>query len=147
VSAREIRSQPFSRLQLMRFNQRPPIAAAPAGEPNERAFRLVDCDAGMAEASDDLSFRKDEMLRAKAVNCRLRRLRASARRLSALVSLGLLTLGLRRLQLGDDHRRCPFRIIYLYRRRQTNLHSQEDTTIFTASGNLLLCARASAPAP
>ena len=76
MGAGEIGAQPLARLQLMRLDQGAAVAAAPARQPGERAFGLIDGDVGAAELGRDLALRQGEMLAAKAIDRRL----AAARR-------------------------------------------------------------------
>jgi len=76
MCAREFRPQPFTRLQLIRFDQGTPIASAPAREPDKRTFRFIDGDAGTAKLGDDFLFCQGKMLGTKAIYCRLSSLRA-----------------------------------------------------------------------
>lgn len=68
MGAGEIRAQPFAGLQLMRRDQGAAVAAAPAREPGEWAFSLVDGDAGATKFGDDLPLRQRQMLAAKLVD-------------------------------------------------------------------------------
>jgi hypothetical protein len=86
----------------MRFDQDAAIASAPPHEPDERAFRFVDGHIGAAEISDDLSLRQSKMLRAKAVNDRLGRLRLAGCCFPPLASPGLPAPRSRRLEVGGD---------------------------------------------
>jgi len=70
MRAGKIRTQSFSRLQLIRLDQGAAIASAPARQPDKRAFRFIDDNAGAAELGDDLALRQSKMLCAKAVNDR-----------------------------------------------------------------------------
>src|SRR5262245_12631671 len=88
MRAREVRPQSFSRLQLMRLDQDTPVASAPPRQPDQRAFRFVDDHAGAAKVGHDLAFHQNKMLGTKAINGRLRRLRAT-RRFSSFAALEL----------------------------------------------------------
>src|SRR4029077_8190177 len=88
MRTRKTRTQSFSRLQLIRLDQGAAIASAPARQPDKRAFRFIDDNAGAAEFGDDLALHQSKMLRAKAVNDRLRVLRLPARSLSPLGTFG-----------------------------------------------------------
>ena len=116
MRAGKIRTQSFSRLQLMRLDQGAAIASAPARQPDKRAFRFIDDNAGAAEVGDDLALRQSKMLRAKAVNDRLRSLRLPACSLSPLGAFGLSLAALRsrRLEVGVSAMGdVLYRIIYL----------------------------------
>jgi hypothetical protein len=68
MCAGEIRAQPLTRLQLMRFDQGAAIASASSREPSQRAFYFIDDNLDAAAIRDDLSLCQSEMLSAKAVN-------------------------------------------------------------------------------
>jgi hypothetical protein len=68
MCAGEIRPQPLTRLQLMRFDQGAATASAPAREPAQRAFNFIDDNIDRAAIRNDLPSRQSEMLSAKAVD-------------------------------------------------------------------------------
>src|SRR4029077_10345311 len=106
----KIRTQSFSRLQLIRLDQGAAITSAPARQPDKRAFRFIDDNGCAAELGDDLALRQSKMLRAKAVNDRLMSLRLPACSLSPLGTsgvFGLAALRSGRRDFGRDHGRCP----------------------------------------
>src|SRR5262245_60015571 len=104
MRAREVRPQLFSRLQLMRLDQGTPVASAPPRQPDQRAFRFIDGDAGAAKVGGDLPFSQRKMLSTKAINGRLLRLRAT-RRFSPFAAAELPAAGSGWLRVG--HRQCP----------------------------------------
>src|SRR5215470_14043761 len=104
MRAREVRPQSLSRLQLMRLDQGTPVASAPSRQPDQRAFRFIDGNAGAAEVGHDLAFLQSKMLGTKTINGGLRRLRAT-RRFSSFAALELPAAGSRWLQVG--HGRYP----------------------------------------
>src|SRR4029077_10018230 len=109
MRAGKIRTQSFSGLQLIRLDQGAAIASAPARQPDKRAFRFIDDNAGAAELGDDLALRQSKMLRAKAVNDRLS-LRLPTCSLSPLGTsgaFGLAALRSGRRDVGRGHGRCP----------------------------------------
>jgi hypothetical protein len=109
MRAGKIRTQSFSRLQLIRLDQGAAIASAPVRQPDKRAFRFIDDNAGAAELGDDLALHQSKMLRAKAVNDRLGSLRLPACSLSPLGTFAAFGLAVRsrRREVGDGHGRCP----------------------------------------
>ena len=76
MCTREFGAQPFTGLQLMRLDHRPAVTPAPPGKPHQGAFILVDDNFATAGHSDDLALPKNEMLRAKAVDFGLLRIRS-----------------------------------------------------------------------
>jgi hypothetical protein len=68
----EIRAQPLAGLQLFGLDQGPAVAAAPARQPSQRAFRLIDRHFGVAVFGRDLVLRQVEVLAAKTIDFGLR---------------------------------------------------------------------------
>src|SRR6185503_5967305 len=76
----KIGAQTLAGLELLRRNQRPPVAAASARQPSERAFGLVDGDADAAEVGRDLAFGECQMPRPQGIDRRALRLGWAAMR-------------------------------------------------------------------
>ena len=96
MGAGEIRAQPFAGLQLMRRDQGAAVAATAAREPGQRAFRLVDGDAGAAELGRDLTLRQGQMPAAEAVDRRPLRVMLRRRRHARFGAAALLRVSCRR---------------------------------------------------
>ncbi len=63
----------------MRLDQGPAVAAAPAGQPGQRALGFIDGDAGVALLGRDLALRQVEMLTAEGIDRRPLRFRRGKR--------------------------------------------------------------------
>jgi hypothetical protein len=75
MRAREFGAQPFTSLQLMRLDHRPPVTPTSPGKPGQRTFIFVDDDSCTATVRRDLALSQIEMLCPKAVDLRLLHLR------------------------------------------------------------------------
>jgi hypothetical protein len=99
-SNEQIGAPPLAGLQLMRLDQGAAAASAPARQPGERTFGVVDGNLAAAELGDDRAPRYGEMAAAKAVDLGLRQV-GQARRFARLAAACKASSGTSKTVVGD----------------------------------------------